>query len=522
MALYSLSLLTLLLYLLAVLTILLIQRKSLLQPAFRVGKKVSWWLSGLSLYMYYLAADQGQFLFGIISTQGMSGMWLVWSALLGTFVVPVVFAPLWQKLDFPTDNQFLLFRYPGQSGKILHLFRAVYVGVLVVSLALCFHVLGFSRILEVFFDLTPRQSLLLTGTVLSLFALKNVFDLKLKMDALHATLFFSGFAIILYGIWHAGNGWQGITQFFEKYPEKKALLPPSNDTSAWFSLMIFLGVQWWSCYLFDGGGPEMARFTAVKSKRHAVWAGLLPVAISFVLSFLMAGHICMMLGMSSTPKKGEIGYVQIVYETVPDALKGLVCLGFFGMFITTAESLLNWGASFLTIDAYKGYINPKVKEKSLRMASFGAMLLLSMLSVLFAWQIDNLQDLIKLTFSIAAGVAPVYLLRWVWFRINAWSQLSAMLSSGVFTLLYPLWHAHLPLSTFPMNEARVVVVTLLTSLVWITVTFITPNQSEVVRQKMEPLIESRGRFWNRFTLAIGLGLCLLLLVVGSWYALLNP
>ena len=341
--------------------------------------------------MYYLSVDQGQLLTGIIAEHGMQGMWMVWAGWLGAFVVPLVFAPLWQKMDFITDNQFLVFRFPGKSGRILHLFRAIYVGGLVVALSLCFHLLGFARALQLYLTIEPSTAILITGSILCVFALKNVFDLKLKMDAFHAIVYFVSLIVILFSLWKAGNGWDGIFTFFEKQPEKRQLLPSTENSSAWFSLVVFLGIQWWSCYLFDGGGPEMARFTAVKGNKHAVWTGLLPIAISFLLSFFVLAQIFIVLGLPHQNSNPEIQYVEQIFNTIPKALKSLVLLGFFGMFITTAESILNWGASFLTMDAYKAYVNPAASEKRIRVVSFGTMVFLSLLSLIFALQIDNLQ-----------------------------------------------------------------------------------------------------------------------------------
>jgi Na+/proline symporter len=149
------------------------------------------------------------------------------------------------------------------------------------------------------------------------------------------------------------------------------------------------------------------------------------------------------------------------------------------------------------------------------------MLFLSLLAVIFAFYVDNLQSLIKLTFSISAGVAPVYILRWIWFRINAWSQLSAMLSSAVFTLLYPSFHADLPLSKYPMQESRVLVVTILTTIIWLLVTFLTPNQRTEVRLKMLPILESRMSFVKRFAVSISLGILFLGIIAMSWGIILN-
>ncbi len=513
--------LILILYLVFILVFSFLQKKEWTHPVFKSSKKVSWLISGLSLYMLYLSVDQGQLLTGIIAEYGMQGMWMVWAGWLVTFVIPLVFAPLWQKMDFITDNQFILFRFPGKSGRILHLFRAIYVGGLVVSLSLCFHVLGFARVLQTYFDMDPKLSLALTGVVLCLFALKNVFDLKLKMDAFHSVIYLLSFVIIFYTLWHAGNGWDGLFTFFEHQPHKKQLLPDSTDSSAWFSLVVFLGVQWWSSYLFDGGGPEMARYTAVKGKRNAVLAGLVPIIISFVVSFFLLGHILLILGLSSETGNHEVQYVERIFGVVPEALKGFVLLGFFGMFITTAESLMNWGASFLTVDAYKEYIDPTASDKKMRVVSFAAMFLLTFLAVAFASSIESLQSLVKITFSMAAGVAPVYVLRWIWFRINAWSQLSAMFSSALLTILYPSLHKSLPLKVFPMEESRVLFVTLFTTLIWLSITFLTTNHREEVRLKMMPILESRKVFMNQFLLALILGIIFLVVTSGCWWWILS-
>ena len=471
--------------------------------------------------MFYLSVDQGQLLTGIIAEHGMQGMWMVWAGWLGTFVVPLVFAPLWQKMDFITDNQFLVFRFPGKSGRILHLFRAIYVGGLVVALSLCFHLLGFARVLQIYLDIDPTSAILITGTVLCVFALKNGFDLKLKIDAFHAVIYFVSLVVILYSVWTVSKGWDGIFTFFEKQPEKRQLFPSIVDSNAWFSLFVFLGIQWWSCYLFDGGGPEMARFTAVKGIKNAILTGILPISISFVLSFILIGHILLILGLPNRTQNHEITYVESVFSVVSTPLKPMVLLGFFGMFITTAESLLNWGASFLTMDTYRQYLNPNATKKRIQIISFGSMTFLSFLAMFFALQIDSLQSLVKITFSIAAGVAPVYILRWIWFRINAWSQLSAMMGSAIFTLIYPFFHTFSPLQQFQMEESRVLMVTILTTIVWLTVTYITPNNSAEVRIKMLPILESRKQFVTRFAIALLLGVLFLFLTTISWKIFLS-
>jgi Na+/proline symporter len=191
------------------------------------------------------------------------------------------------------------------------------------------------------------------------------------------------------------------------------------------------------------------------------------------------------------------------------------------MFITTAESLLNWGASFLVVDAWKGWLNPSSSLVENRILSFLMMAVLSCLSILVSIYITNLQQLIKITFSISAGVAPVFILRWVWFRINAWSQLSAMICSGFLTLCYPLIHDLIPLSIFPMEESRIFVVTIITTITWVLVTFLTPNHSKEIEIRMLPIIQKKRVFSYRLGLALVLGVFLTLLNWGIWSFLLT-
>ena len=474
--------------------------------------------------MLHLSVDQGQLVTGIISQKGMQGMWLLWASWLGAYVVPLVFAPVWKKLNFITDNEFLLFRFPGRSGALLHAFRAFYVGGLVTSVLISFHLIGAARVMSVYFEISESLAALILGVIIVFFALKNVFDVKIKTDGLHYILFLIALVVSILFIWQQSNGWQGIEKYFIENPLKNDIFPQWHDTENWFSILVFIGVQWWSCNLFDGGGPEMARFTATKDTKRALWAGLIsPVMWLFVGSLLLFQVLLVLSTNDGIMAENEKMYVTTIFSHTPEYLKGLVFLGFFGMFITTVEALLNWGGSFLTIDLYQKHRNPNASSQQIRRFSFIAMVALSLCATFFALQINNLESLIKITFSIAAGVAPVYILRWVWYRINAWSQLSAMISSGVFTSLYPSFHNDLPLAEWPMTESRIVVVTILTTVVWLIVTYFTTDQRLEVKKRMNTLHSELNlpTFLKRFAMALGLGLTSLILVTLFWFFLLK-
>jgi Na+/proline symporter len=477
---------------------------------FSASQKVRWWISGLSLYMLFLSVDQGQLLTGIIAQHGMQGMWLVWSAGLGAFVVPIIFAPLWHRLNFPNDNRFLVFRYPGKDGIFLQRFRAAYVGILVVSLLTCFHLLGFSRILEYYFHLSPDLSLVLGGCIMTAFTLKNVFDVKLKLDTLHAIMFFISLGCIAYFVF--GHYFQHPEfNFFLENPEKKELLPTSiNDL---FSFAVFLGVQWWSCNMFDGGGAETARFTAVSNPKEAVKAGILPVIIGFILSFFLVFHVVVLLGVGQHAPPHEMNYLRSLDSLLSPLARDIVLLGYFAMFISTVESLITWGASLVVSDLWKGWIWPDITEAQTTRVSLLCIAGIGIISSIFAYCSNDLQQVIKITFSIGAGVAPLYIIRWFWYRINGWSQIAAMLVSGITTLLYPSFHSMTPMAPFPMEESRIVVVTGITTMMWLLVTFLTKDESPLVRSRMLPFVGAAKDHFPKFALALMLGF----LMVGMNY-----
>jgi Na+/proline symporter len=349
---------------------------------------------------------------------------------------------------------------------------------------------------------------------MTLFALKNILDIKLRFDVLHTLLFLISFILIVFFVGKAFIFEKDWMRFFLENPSKRGLFP--SDSSTWFSMFVYLGVQWWSCYLFDGGGAETSRFTAVKTSKDATKAALTPILLSSIISFFMGIHVIALLGYVPADQGGELSYVSSLFQILPSFVTDLVFLGFFAMFITTAESLLNWGASFLVIDAWVGWF----KKQSSTKISMLTMVLLSGFSIAVALNVKDLQQLIKITFSISAGVAPVFILRWVWFRINAWSQLSAMLSSGVYMLLYPWFHSRGPWSVYPMEEARIVWVTLLTSITWIGVTLLTKNQSDTIKAKMISLIHP-ALFIKRLTLSLMLGVLFTTLIFIGWWFILN-
>jgi Na+/proline symporter len=202
-------------------------------------------------------------------------------------------------------------------------------------------------------------------------------------------------------------------------------------------------------------------------------------------------------------------------------LSPLILLGFFALFITSAESVMNWGASFFTVDFYKGYLVKNQTPKHYARISFLMMVSLSALSLIAALYIDSLETLIKITFSISAGVAPVFALRWFWLRINAWSQLSAMLSSGVYTLIFYIlqgnYEEFFKQSVLQPYEWRMIIVTILTTITWVVVTLLTPKDDAQTLERFKKVLPTRNEVLKSFAIAFLVGLLVLFVTVSCVY-----
>ena len=500
-----------LLYFALIIGITFLQKKEIFKGVFKVSGQKSWIVSGLSLFMFYVSVDQGQLITGVIHQKGLSGLWIFWTCILGAAFVPIVLAPLWSKLDFITDNQFILFRFSGRSARILHQFRSVYVGGIVVAFLISFHTLAFSRIIQLYFKIDLDTSILITGIILLAFTLKNSLNLKFTLDVFHSVIYVISLTISFYFLYKLAHGWEHSVQILaKKNPETLSIFPKSSDHSNWNSIYLYFGVLWWSTQLFDGGGPEMARFTAVKGKWNAIKTGLLPVILNLLLSVILVGMAILSISIHPT-QKGEISFVQNIFESVPDWLNPICLIGFFAMYITTVESMLNWGGSFLTIDFYKTYLRPNQSKKHYTILSFLAMTFICIIAILITRNMSSLENVIKVVFSISAGVAPVYILRWFWLRINAWSQLSAMIASGVYTLGFNWYVSLYPIQTPNFNEYnwQILIVTILTTITWVLVTFLTPKDDAITLARFKAILPPRKRVLQKTGVALLLGVLLL-------------
>ena len=509
-----------LLYIVLLLIISILYSRGWKHQILTLSKGSSWVLTGISLFMVYLSAEQGQLIYEVIQKHGIWGLWQYWSSMIGIFIVPLVFAPLWHRLQLQTDNDFIPLRYSGLGAKVLQIFRAYYVGMIIVMLLLSFHVLAFSKVLMAFFELDKNKAMIITGICLFVFSLKNSFSIKIKTDLLHYIFYLA--ALVVLGVFVIQNS-EGLSYSLEylkdNRPEILQVWPADN--SQWFYSFIFLGIQWWSVQQFDGGGQEMLRYRSAKTPKAAVLTGLVKIVLAL---FSSVATILLVLMIFAGSHSEVQDFNSAIINILPTYLHPLIIIGWFGLFISSCESLLIWGVGFWTNDLQQRIFKNQKEEAS---PSFilGSMVFLSVSAIFTAFNADNLESIIRWFFALSAGVAPIFILRWFWMRINAWTQLTAMASVPFLNLLYNLFDFS---KTLPYHETemgayvwRLIILTVLTLVISFTVMILTQKDDlehlTRFKEKRGPIAPLR----NAMILAILLGLLYFILWNYFWSWLLE-
>jgi SSS family solute:Na+ symporter len=501
------------------------------------GRNVSWWLAGTSMVATTFSADTPLLVAGLVYTQGIAGNWLWWTFLLSGMMTVFLFARLWRRSGLMTDVQFAEMRYAGKPAAFLRAFRAIYLGLMMNCLILGWVTKAMIGIVATTFGPTMQSSPLLarcanslenifgvafsgvdgqalticifflipfTGIYVSLGGLWGVlwtdlFQFVLKMSIVIVVAFYSVRAaggmtsmIAKLGALRAANGASDPLAFFPDFSR-----PFSMDT-LWtvpaITFTVYLGVQWWAFWYPGaepgGGGYVAQRIFSARNEREGMFAvlwfniahyGIRPWP--WILSGLAA--IILYPGLQHP----ETSYMLIVNDHVPHSLRGIILAGFLAAFMSTIATQLNWGSSYLVEDFYRRFITRRASERHYVHVSQIVTLLLVVVAGWVAVQLTSIRSGWQVVLQLGAGTGGVYLLRWYWWRINAWSEISAMATSIFVTLALNVeqvssWLFGRP-EIFSGSGTVVFAKTILTTtaastVVWITVTLLTKPESDEI------------------------------------------
>lgn len=471
---------------------------------FLSGRNMPWWLLGTSMVATTFAADTPNLVTDIVRTKGVAGNWVWWAFLLTGMLTVFIYAKLWRRSGIMTDLEFYELRYSGKPAAFLRGFRAIYLGVIFNVLVMANVCLAAIKIGGVMFELSPMNSLLIACAITVLYSMSGGLKGILFTDFFQFILAMVGTIMAAYyimGLPAIG----GLDNLLSQpvVASKKAFIPEGSEL--FYTIFIIpLAVQWWASYYPGaepgGGGYIAQRMLAAKNERHAVGATLLfniahyalrpwPWILIAFASLIVFPDIASLQAkfphMNADIVKDDLAYPAML-TFLPAGLLGIMIASLFAGFMSTISSHLNWGSSYMVNDVYHRFFRKDAQQKELVLVGRISTLLMMIGGAWLALGLENAKQAFDLVVLLGAGTGLIYILRWFWWRINAFTEIAAMVSSFVIALYFTLYYK----GDFT-DVDKLLINLAVTTVVWLIVTYATrPTSNEVLTKfynKIQPL-----------------------------------
>ncbi len=468
---------------------------------FLSGRNAPWWLAGTSMVATTFAADTPLAVTGMVARNGIAGNWLWWNAVASGMLTVFFYARLWRRSGVMTDVEFAEIRYAGKPAAFLRGFRALYLGIPINCIILGWVNLAMVKILSLILGVNKDWALAivvgiiaLTSFVSTLSGLWGVLVTDLFQFVIKMTMVI----VLAVAAIHAVGGIDSMKQQLAAIDRAKGLatgtagsalsfVPDLN--SAWMPMITFLvyiSMNWWATWYPGaepgGGGYIAQRMFCAKDEKHSLlatlWFNIAHYAIRpwpWVLAALAA--VVLYQHDPGFQQDPETGYIRVMIDYLPPWLRGTMVAAFAAAFMSTVGTQLNWGASYLVNDFYRRFVHTSGSERHYVRISQLATVLLTVISAVITRYMDSIAGAWQLLIVTGAGTGTVLILRWYWWRINAWSEVSAMATAFVVSVLL---QTKFGLSSAdPRGFAYIMLITVaITSAVWLAVTFLTPPEPE--------------------------------------------
>ncbi len=482
---------------------------------FLSGRNMPWWLLGVSMVATTFSADTPNLVTNLVRENGVSGNWGWWAFLLTGMLTVFVYAKLWRRSKVMTDIEFYELRYSGKPAAFLRGFRALYLGFVFNTLVMGTVALAAVKFGEVMLGMPGWQTLLIAGSVtLAYSALGGLKAVVITDFVQFAFAIVGSFwaAFYLVGLPEIG----GLSNLLSNpvVRAKMSMMPDFSDAAQWVPILLVpLAVQWWASYYPGaepgGGGYIAQRMFSAKDEKNAVSATLLfnimhyalrpwPWIIIALASLIMFPELSDIQKAFPTLSEDKLGH-DVAYPAMltllPTGLLGLVAASLIAAFMSTMSTQLNLGASYLVNDFYQRFIKPEASEKELVWAARIFTVVSMIIGCALGLTLTSAGQAFNLLLLLGAGTGLIYILRWFWWRINAYTEIVAMISSLIIAGYFSF--AHDKMGFIPMEDwQKLVVGAMLTTVVWILACYITPQTDEKTLRNFVKLIKPGGPGWD--------------------------
>lgn len=494
---------------------------------FLSGRKLPWYIAGTSMVATTFAADTPLAVTELVAQKGIAGNWLWWNMLLGGMLTVFFFARLWRRANILTDTEFVNIRYSGAAARFLRGFRAVYIGVIMNTVVIAWVNLAMVKILQVMF---PQLSILgytefhflglnfsvhliivamLIAFVALYSSLSGLWGISIT-DSFQFLMAMGGSIVLaVFAVKHVG----GISQLkeqlssvpwvFDFFP---AVGNNSNQGDAGIlkmsivAFVAYLGVQWWASWYPGaepgGGGYVAQRMMSAKDEKHSLLATLWFQVAHYAVRpwpwILVA--LCALVVYPSEADKGAT-YVMMIRDLMPAGLLGLLLAAFFAAYMSTIASQTVWGTSYVVNDLFRPFVKKNASEKYYVKVSRITTFIIMFFSVIVTTQFEQISDAWKFILACSGGIGLVLVLRWFWWRVNAWSEISAMIAPYT---IYPVLKYKYQMDF----ETSLLIIVAWSSFVWIVVTFLTKPTKNATLLSFYSKVHPGGVGWKKIDMQL--------------------
>jgi len=500
------------------------QAESGMDGFFLGGRNMPWYLAGLSMVATTFAADTPLAVTELVAQGGIAKNWLWWNLLTGGLLTTIFFARLWRKSGVLTEVEFIDIRYSGKGAKFLRGFKSIYLGLFINAMIIGWVNQAFITLLQVFFDIPSDQVLwYVGGAMLFIMFYSGLSGLKgiAVTDAFQFVIAMVG-CIILAVVVLQSDKIGGVTGLKEKLPASAFNFFPEvgkGNMVKGFGMTVataftYIGVLWWSCWYPGaepgGGGYIAQRMMATKDEKNSVYATLFFQIAHYCLRpwpWILVALCAMVLYPDLSGAEQKFGYVMAMKEFLPSGLKGLLLVAFLGAYMSTISTQLNWGASYLVNDLYNPFIRQEGgKGMSDIAVSRIATIILGLVGIYITSLVETITGVWEFIFQCGAGLGLVLIVRWFWYRVNVWAEISATLTpfavyGTIYWMRYNFEALHTGLDAEALAELTssiwyydfgnsVLLSVAVTTIVWVIVAYTTPqtdsNKLAAFFEKVKP------------------------------------
>lgn len=479
-----------------------------LEDFFVSGRSLSWWLSGTSMAATTFSIDTPLYVAGVVANRGIAGNWEWWSFGIAHVVMIYIFARMWRRSTVVTDAELTEIRYGGNMAAWLRGVKAFLFAVPINCIGIGYAMLAMVKVVDALelwqsLGITPGDNLKLwsvvgvSGFVLIYSSFSGLWGVVITdffqfFLALFGAILVAVVAVVDVGGIHVlvrevqAATQQDVLTFFPFDPETAGI------TGSTFLGYIF--IQWWSFRRSDGGGEFIQRLVAAKDEAEAEKAAWFFNLLHYVIRtwpWILVALVAIVIYPDLADR--ELGYPRLMLDFLPPVLLGLVVASLLAAFMSTVSTSINWGASYLTNDLYRRFINPEATQPQLVMVGRISSVVVTIIGAIAAFYATDVATVFRLVIAIGTGPGLVLILRWFWWRINAAAELASMVAGFIVGLTTSV----VPILTIPDFGVRLLVTSVITAVVWITAMLLTPAESDDTLDRFYTLVRPGGPGWQR-------------------------